>query len=117
MEYLKIKTENIYISHVALTQIIGVAIAETPGVCGIIAKDITGNIKRFIKKENFWYGIKIRERNEKIDIACHLILAYGTPIPTITNLIIENVKNILIKDCNIEINKVFIYVDKILLDQ
>jgi uncharacterized alkaline shock family protein YloU len=115
--YIDSCENNIYVSEFALQQVIGVAIAETPGVVGIVSKDIRGNIKRFIKKENFWYGVKVKNLNDKIYIACHLIFAYGTPIPTIAKLITENVTKVAKKNLNVDIDKVFIHVDKIILDQ
>lgn len=51
---IKYKNENTcIIADKVIMQIVGNAIAETPGVLAMISHDISGNVRKILKRQNF----------------------------------------------------------------
>ena len=105
---------DIIISEQAIMHIVGNAIAATPGVAGMVAKDLKGNVRKLFKKQNFCYGVKIKNYHNGLYIKCNVILIYGMSIINISNTIIENINNKVIQLTGIKPKNIVICVDNIM---
>lgn len=111
---IKYKNENTcIIADKVIMQIVGNAIAETPGVLAMISHDISGKVRKILKRQNFCYGVKVKIIENKIFIKCNVVLLYGPPLMNISEEIMKNINNALIHMIDTPATHISLIIDNI----
>lgn len=111
---IKYKNENTcIIADKVIMQIVGNAIAETPGVLAMISHDISGNVRKILNRQNFCYGVKVKIIENKIFIKCNVALLYGPPLMNISEEIMKNINNALIRMIDTPATHISLIIDNI----
>lgn len=83
---------SINISEEVLANIVGVSTMECYGVVGMASKSATEGLWELIKSENLSKGVKIKSKDEKLNIELYIIVEYGTKVSVIANNIIQKTR-------------------------
>lgn len=102
----------IYTEH-ALANIIGINVAEVPGVQGLAAKNAADGLWKLLQKENYSKGIKIEEEDNQLLITISIIVSYGTKFSEIAKNIhttvkynVETLTDIKVKNITVAVQEV-----------
>lgn len=86
------KCGNVNYSEEALANIVGVSTMECYGVVGMASKNAKDGLWELLKGESLSKGVKINNKDSKLNIELYIIVQYGTKISVIANNVIQKIK-------------------------
>lgn len=86
------KFGNVNYSEEALANIVGVSTMECYGVVGMASKNAKDGLWELLKGESLSKGVKINNKDNKLNIELYIIVQYGTKISVIANNVIQKIK-------------------------
>ena len=90
----------------------GSVAVECFGIVGMVAINVKDGLVKLLKKDYLNHGISVTvDKDNKIDINFHVIVAYGVSIATVSDNLIETVKYKVETFTGMKINKINIYVE------
>lgn len=79
-------------SEEVLANIVGLSTMDCYGVVGMASKNPTEGIWELIRGENLSKGVKIRSKDNELNIELYVMVMYGTKISEIANNIIQKIR-------------------------
>ncbi len=114
MKGTSISTElgNVHIDNEVIAQVAGNVAMESFGIVGMAAVSMKDGIVKLLKKDYVAKGVNVVIGDEgKLKIDFHVIVAYGSSIPTVCNNLIESVKYKIEAFTGLEIEDIAIFVE------
>jgi len=99
------------ISEEAIAQLAGSVAVECFGVIGMAAVSVTDGLVRLITREFLRKGVEITVRGDSVDVAFHIIVAYGVSIQAVTENLVETVTYKLENYTGLKVGHVSIFVE------
>ncbi len=104
----------ITITNEYFAKLIGNAVTSCYGVASMVAKGSQWWRDKLTGKAHIDTGIVVRGNIDKIDVAVHIAVLYGTNINAISQSIVNNVKYTVENETGIQVDRVTIHVDGML---
>ncbi|MFV0380461.1 MAG: Asp23/Gls24 family envelope stress response protein [Anaerorhabdus sp.] len=102
---------NINISEEAIATLTGGIVTECYGVVGMASKKLLRDgLSELLKKDNYSKGIVVRKKDGRLELDVFIIVGHGIKISEISFEVQKNVKYMLEKTLQIELNSVNVYV-------
>ncbi len=94
---IKGNTGNITVNKKVIAEIAAIKVSECSNVAGMSAKSVKSGIAGLLKPESAVKGVDVKiDSDGNIDVMLHIIVNYGANIFTVSNDVIESVKNELV---------------------
>lgn len=89
-----VTNENGYIrySEEVIANVVGISTMECYGVVGMASKNASDGFWELIKVDSLHKGVKIRSKENELNIELFIIVEYGTKISVIANNIIQKIR-------------------------
>ena len=89
-----VTNENGYIhySEEVIANVVGISTMECYGVVGMASKNASDGFWELIKVDSLHKGVKIRSKENELNIELFIIVEYGTKISVIANNIIQKTR-------------------------
>ena len=115
---MKLTTEygNVTLSAEVVASIAGIAATNCFGVKGMTHTSVKDGIVYLLKREAMTKGVKVAERDGKIDLQLHLGVDHGINIATVCQSIISAVRNNVERLAGVPVGQIEICVDSIRVD-
>jgi len=99
------------ISEEAIAQLAGSVAVECFGIIGMAAVSVTDGLVRLITREFLRKGVEVFVDGDTVDVAFHVIVAYGVSIQAVTENLVETVTYKLESFTGLKVRHVTIYVE------
>lgn len=107
---------NITISDEVVSVIAGVATSEVKGVASM-SGSIAGGIAEILGKKNMGKGVKVEVDGNTAVIDLHITVVYGAKVPEVAWEIQEKVKKSVESMTGLEVDKVNIYIEGVVIEK
>jgi uncharacterized alkaline shock family protein YloU len=104
---------TVMVNEEVLLRVAGYAALECYGIVGMAAKRSTDGIVQLLGRENLGRGVRIRPRDEFVDVDLFIIVEYGISISAVATTIIETVKYKIEHLTGIKVNRVNVSIEDI----
>ena len=102
---------SINIANEAIASLAGGIVTESYGVVGMASRNILRDgIAELLNKENYAKGVNVRFTNVGLEIDVYIIVSFGVRISQVVSEVQKNIKYILEKTLQQEINAVNVFV-------
>ncbi len=102
---------SINIANEAIASLAGGVVTESYGVVGMASRNILRDgIAELLNKENYAKGVNVRFTNVGLEIDVYIIVSFGVRISQVVSEVQKNIKYILEKTLQQEINAVNVFV-------
>ncbi|MGN0377661.1 MAG: Asp23/Gls24 family envelope stress response protein [Suilimivivens sp.] len=102
---------NISIDNEVIAQYAGSVAMECFGIVGMAGINVKDGLVKLLKMDSMTRGINVVNKNNKLTLNFHVIVAYGVSILAVTDNLISNVKYKVEEFTGIEIEKINIFVE------
>ena len=116
---VKLQNERgyIHISKETFTDLTGDAATHCFGVKGMTVRTVTDGIVHLLKRESMGKGVHVTYNpDNSISVELHIAVEQGVNIPVVSESIKDEVRYKLTKATGVELRRIDIYVDSIILD-
>ena len=93
----------------------GSVACECFGIVGMAAVNMKDGLVRLLRRDSLKHGINVKIENNKITLDFHVILAYGIAVSAVAENLISNVKYQVEVFTGMEIEKVNVIVDGVIV--
>lgn len=115
-----LKTNNalgeVSISNSVIAEIAGAVASKCYGVVGMAARNKKDGIVNLLRQDSMSKGINISVEDNKVVIAIHLIVEYGTNINAVCKSIVNRVRYTIENCVGIKVNRVTVKVEGVRVD-
>ncbi|MDD3766869.1 MAG: Asp23/Gls24 family envelope stress response protein [Eubacteriales bacterium] len=105
---------SIKISEEVIAIVAGIAASEVEGVAGMCSS-FAGGIAELLGKKSFAKGVKVELNDTSTSVDISLMVSYGCKIPDVAWEVQERVKKSIESMTGLEVEKVNIYVDGLVM--
>ena len=109
------KLGEIQISSEVIAMYAGITAVECFGIVGMAAVSMKDGLVKLLKRESLTHGITVDIKDNHMSIDFHVIVAYGVSICAVADNLIENVKYKVEAFTGMEVDKINIYVEGVLV--
>ena len=106
---------SIVIDSEAIAQYAGTEAMQCFGIVGMATVSMKDGLVRLLKKESLTRGINVSLNDNRINLDFHVIVAYGVSILAVADNLMSNVKYKVEEFTGLEIGKVNIYVEGVMV--
>ena len=112
---VKIMTEygTVTLDADVIASIAGAAATNCFGVKGMTHTSVKDGIVYLLKREAMTKGVKVTEKEDKIDLELHIAVDHGINIGAVCNSIISEVRYNVVRLTGIKVGRVDVFVDSI----
>lgn len=105
---------RIYIDRNVIAQYAGSVAVESFGIVGMAAVNVKDGLVRILKRDHISHGIHVSlDEDNGVYLDFHVIISYGVNISSVTDNLIESVKQKLNAFTGLEVKKVNVLVEGI----
>ena len=102
---------NVNIGTDVLAKYAGLAAVECFGIVGMAARSMRDGLTRLLRRESLSKGVDVHIDNNIVNIAFHVIVAYGVSIEAVANNLITTVKYKVESYTGLKVGKINIHVE------
>ena len=81
------------------------------GIVGMASVSVKDGLVKLLKKESISHGVNVEIENNSMNIALHIIVAYGVSIVAVTENLIENVKYKVEEFTGLQVSTISVFVE------
>lgn len=107
------KLGNISISPKAIAQVAGESAVSCFGVVGMAQVSLYQGIAKLLTKDSITKGVEVSVSDNVINIALHIIVAYGANVHSVSENLIENVKYKVENFTSLSVSEIIVFVEGI----
>lgn len=108
---------NIIISPEVIATIVGISAEQCYGIVGMSSKSAGDGIARLLHLDNYSKGIKVRAKNEVIDIDMFVIVEYGVSINAVAQSAKDTIKYNVEKFTGVKVGKVNVSIQGVRIEE
>lgn len=109
--HIKSELGHVEIENDVLARYAGSAAIECFGVVGMASVNMKDGIVHMLQKNNIRHGVSVSISENRINIALHIVVAYGVSIQAVADNLLANVSYRIEKLTGMEIEKIKILVE------
>ena len=102
---------EIVIDNEVVARYAGSAAVECFGIVGMASVSVKDGLVKLLKKESISHGVNVEIENNSMNIALHIIVAYGVSIVAVTENLIENVKYKVEEFTGLQVSTISVFVE------
>ena len=108
---LDTKLGTIMIDEDVLGKYAGSAAVECFGVVGMASINMKDGIVKLLKRDNLRHGVTITEKDGKLHVELHIIVAFGVSILAVAENLVDTVRYNLEEFTGMEVGKIIVCVE------